>query len=166
MEHFYSEAKALADAAVAAMQEAALTARVAHARAELMRHMLLTAGKLKDKPRDAVKRQVVDEWLAAWALDRTTFPHVAEMEALALAIHDYVVSPDDAADRVVRAAWAAVERGFAAAGLALADQMAWRSACAHRWWGAVRPAPPGEGRRDTAWSSRPFWDEGCPAHCL
>ncbi len=166
MEHFYSEAKALADAAVAAMQEAALAARAAHARAELMRHMLLTAGKLQDKPRDAAKRQVVDEWLAAWALDRATFPHVAEMEALALAIRDYVVSPDDAADRTVRAAWSAVERGFAGAGLALADQMAWRSACAHRWWGAVRPAPPGEGRRDTVWPARPFWDEGCPAQCL
>jgi hypothetical protein len=165
MEHLYPESKARADAAIATMQAAALGAREAHARAELMRHMLLTAGKLKDKPRDAVKRQVVDEWLAAWALDRASFPHVGAMEALSLAFLDYVSAPSDAADRALRDAWAAVERAFAAAGMALADQMAWRSFCAHGWWAAVRPAPPGKGRPDTAWPERPFWEQGCPEKC-
>jgi hypothetical protein len=166
MIHLHQEAKTAADAAIAAMKEAALAARAAHARAELMRHMLLTAGKVRDKPREAVKRQVVDEWLAAWALERASFPHVAAMEALSLAVLDYVLTPDDAADRAMRAAWDAVERGFAAAGMILADQMAWRSACAHGWWGDVAPPPPGQGRADTAWRAQPFWDEGCPERCL
>jgi hypothetical protein len=40
-----------AERAVAAMKEAALAARLAHARAELMRHMLTTARKLCHRPR-------------------------------------------------------------------------------------------------------------------
>ncbi len=159
------EAKAAADEAIAAMQAAALVARAAHARAELMRHILHTAGRLQAKPREEAMREIVDEWLAAWALERAAFPHVGEMAALALAFFDYVKAPSTAADHALRAAWSAAERVFAAAGLALSDQMAWRSACAHSWWGEVRPAPPGGGRADTAWPDRPFWERGCPAHC-
>lgn len=165
MQHLHAEAKAAADAAIAAMKTASLAARAAHARAELMRHMLSTAGKLRDRPRDAAIRQVVDEWLAAWALDRG-FAHVDDMEAATGAFLDYVRAPSDAADRVLRQAWATLERVFAATGIPLADRMAWRSSCAHGWWSDVRPAPPGEGRTDTAWPAAPFWDKGCPPHCL
>ena len=165
MQHLHAEAKAVADEAIAAMRAAALAARAAHARAELMRHMLLTAGKLKDRQRDAAMRQVVDEWLAAWALDRR-FPHIGDMEALTLAFFDYVRAPSDETDGNLRAAWVATERVFAATGISLADRMAWRSACAHGWWAEVRPASPGEGRADTAWPAGPFWDKACPPHCL
>jgi hypothetical protein len=109
--------------------------------------------------------QVVNEWLAAWALDRR-FPHVGDMEALTLAVFDYVRAPSDEADRVLRAAWAAIERVFAASGISLAGRMAWRSACAHGWWADVCPALPGEGRADVEWPDRPFWEKGCPAHCF
>jgi hypothetical protein len=165
MQHLHAEAKAMADKAIATMKAASLAARAAHANAELMRHMLLTAGKLKERPRDAAMRQVVDEWLAAWALDRF-FPHVGDMEAVTAAFFDYVRAPSDDADRVLRAAWATIERVFAASGTSLADRMAWRSACAHGWWAELRPAPPGEGRVDTAWPAGPFWEKGCPPHCL
>jgi hypothetical protein len=165
MQHLHAEAKAAADEAVAAMQEAALAARAAHARAELMRHMLLTAGKLRDQSREAAMRQVVDEWLAAWALDRG-FAHVGDMEAATGAFFDYVRAPSDEADRILRAAWTTAERAFEASGISLADRMAWRSACAHGWWAEVRPAPPGEGRADTAWPAGPFWEKGCQPHCL
>ncbi|MCK6508263.1 hypothetical protein L6R53_33710, partial [Myxococcota bacterium] len=59
-----------AEAAVAAMREAALRARDRHARAELMRHMAMTTAPVKDRPRDAAVRHVVDHWLEAWSLDR------------------------------------------------------------------------------------------------
>jgi hypothetical protein len=164
MQHLHAEAKATAEESIAAMKAAALAARTAHARAELMRHMLLTAGKLNERPRDAAIRQVVDEWLAAWALDRS-FPHIADMETATGAFLDYVRAPTDATDRVLREAWTTLERVFEATGIALADRMAWRSACAHGWWGDVRPAPPGEGRTDTAWAAGPFWEKTCPPHC-
>jgi hypothetical protein len=165
MQHLHAEAKAAADEAIAAMKAASLAARTAHARAELMRHMLLTAGKLKERPRDAAIRQVVDEWLAAWALDRS-FAHVGDMEKVTGAFLDYVRTPSDDADRVLREAWTMLERVFAATGISLADRMAWRSSCAHGWWSHVRPAPPGEGRADTAWPAGPFWEKGCAPHCL
>ena len=165
MLHLFPAATAEADEAIAAMRAAALAARAAHSRAELMRHMLLTAGKLKDLPREAALRQVVDEWLAAWALDRN-FPHVAAMAAATAAFFDYVRAPSDDRDRSLREAWATLERAFAASGISLADRMAWRSSCAHSWWAEIRPAPPGEGRADTVWPDRPFWEKGCPARCL
>jgi hypothetical protein len=165
MTHLVAESKAAAEAAIRVMQDAALDARERHARAELMRHMLLTAGKLRDQSRDAAMRRITDEWLAAWALERAAFPHVGAMETLSLAFLDYVRAPSDAADATLRAAWDAVERGFAESGIGLADRMAWRSFCAHGWWAEIRPAPPGEGRADRAWPARPFWDEGCPEQC-
>jgi hypothetical protein len=159
------ELRAQAESAMAAMRETALAARAAHARAELMRHMLLTAGKMKDCERGAAIRKIVDEWLAAWALDRA-WPHVAAMEALAAACLDHALRPGDASDGAVRAAWAALDAAFSGAGLPVADQMAWRSACAHGWWAQVRPAPAAKGRTDRTWPAQPFWDEGCPPHCL
>src|SRR5262245_55558832 len=147
--HLVEEEQEAAAAAIAAMRATAEHARAIHARAELMRHMRMTAAKNKDRPRDVAVRAVVDEWLEAWALDRASWPHVAEMEALTRAFLDYVAGPGDATDRAVRAAWDAITRAFAAAGKPLADQMAWRSMCAHGWWAQVRPAPAGPGRSRT-----------------
>jgi hypothetical protein len=165
VKHLVEEEQEAAAAAIAAMRAAAERAREIHARAELMRHMRTTAAKNKDRPRDAAVRAVVDEWLDAWALDRA-WPHVAEMEALTRAFLDYVANPSDAMDRAVRAACDAITRAFAAAGKPLADQMAWRSICAHGWWAQVRPAPAGQGRSDKEWPARPFWEEGCLPQCL
>lgn len=165
MPYLVDELRAQADAAIVAMREAALAAREVHARAELMRHMLLTATKMKDLEREAAISKIVDEWLAAWALDRA-WPHVAAMEALAAAFLDHARRPSEASDRAVRAACAALEAAFSGSGLPIADQMAWRSACAHGWWAQVRPAPAGKGRKDRTWPARPFWEDGCPPHCL
>ena len=166
MKHLVEEEQEAAAAAIATMRDAAKRAREIHVRAELMRHMRMTAAKNKDRPRDAAVRAVVDEWLFAWALERASWPHVAEMEALTAAFLDYVAAPGDASDRAVRAAWDATTSAFAAAGKPLADQMAWRSICAHGWWAQVHPAPAGQGRSDRAWPARPFWEEGCLPQCL
>lgn len=155
-----------ADRAVAAMREAAIKARALHARAELMRHMRTTAAKSKDKPRAEAVRAVVDEWLDAWALTRATWPHVAEMEAVTVAFHDHVKAPSAATDAALRAAILALDAAFAKAGKPVADQMAWRSMCAHGWWGQIAPPPAGQGRTDRQWPARPFWEEGCLPQCL
>ena len=61
MTHFVDELTANSEAAIAAMRDAALRARHIHARAELMRHMLVTAHKVKRKPRaDAVEAVVTE----------------------------------------------------------------------------------------------------------
>ncbi|MCK6452679.1 MAG: hypothetical protein L6R19_17800 [Alphaproteobacteria bacterium] len=185
MAHLVEELQRDAEAAVAAMREAALRARDRHARAELMRHMAMTTAPVKDRPRDAAVRHVVDHWLEAWSLDRAAAadpaapsnggargstrahcPHLGEMERFAGAFHDYMRSATDAHDRDLREALAALEHAFAANGIALVDQMAWLSVCAHEWWGEVRPAPAGKGRSDRAWPERPYWERGCPPQCL
>jgi hypothetical protein len=165
MAYLVNELRAEAESAMARMREAALAAREAHARAELLRHMLWTAGMMKQHPRATAIAKIVDEWLAAWALDRN-WPHVAEMEALSSAFLDHAVAPSEATDRAIRAVFDRLERVFAGAGLPVADQMAWRSGCAHGWWAEVKPAPAGKGRTDRAWPKQPFWAEGCPPHCL
>jgi hypothetical protein len=165
MPYLVDELRGQTEAAMAKMRETALAAREAHARAELLRHMLWTAGMMKDYPRETAIAKIVDEWLAAWALDRS-WPHVAQMEALSAAFLDHARAPSDATDQAIRAVFEKLERGFAGAGLPVADQMAWRSACAHGWWAQVKPAPVGKGRTDRAWPARPFWEDGCPPHCL
>jgi hypothetical protein len=166
MTHLVEQLRGEAERNIATMREAALCARETHARAELMRHMLMTAGKVKEQPVDQAIRFIVDHWLEAWHLDRTSWPHVAEMEAFAAAFHSYAVAPTDAHDADVRATCAKLEHVFAEAGMPLADQMAWRSVCAHGWWGEVRPAPSGRGRPDRDWPSQPFWEHGCLPECL
>jgi len=163
--YLVDELRGQAEAAIAKMRETALAAREAHARAELMRHMLWTAGMMKSHPREAAIAKIVDEWLAAWALDRG-WPHVDQMEALSAAFLDHALAPSEATDRTIRTVFDRLERSFAGAGLPVADQMAWRSACAHGWWAQVKPAPASRGRADREWPVRPFWDEGCPPHCL
>lgn len=172
MTHFVAELAQDANAAVARMQEAALAARHAHARAELMRHMLTTARKVKDKPKPEAIETVVREWMDAWYLDRAEWPHIArEMEAFTAAFHDYANDASDANDASLRAACAALDAVLAREGTTISDQMAWRSQCAHGWWGAVAPMPADlPGRKDrptvpTLPGDAPFWEAGCASFC-
>lgn len=166
MTHLVEQLKREAEASIAAMRDAALRARDTHARAELMRHMLMTAAKVQAQPAGEAVRFIVDHWLEAWHLERASWPHVAEMEAFAAAFHAYVGAPTDAHDATVRAMCERLAEVFDAAGMPLADQMAWRSVCAHGWWGEVRPAPPGRGRPDRDWRAESFWEHGCLPECL
>jgi hypothetical protein len=166
MTHLVAELQAIADDAIALMRAAASHARDAHAHAELMRHMLMTAGRVKDQPEPQAVRFIVDHWLEAWALARAGWPHVAAMEAFAAAFHAYANAPTDAHDRAVRETCARLEDAFTGAGMPIADHMAWRSMCAHGWWADVKPAPPGKGRADRQWPERPFWENGCLPQCL
>ena len=79
MRHLVEELKARADEQIATMRDAALRARDTHARAELMRHMLMTANHVKAKPAAEAVAFIVDHWLEAWGLFRDSWPHVAEM---------------------------------------------------------------------------------------
>lgn len=166
MVHLVQELQDSAAQSVATMRDAALRARDAHARAELMRHMLMTASRVKDDPTEQAVRFIVDHWLEAWNLERTTWPHVPVMEAFAAAFHAYASAPTDANDARIRSTCTALEASFTEAGMSVADQMAWRSMCAHGWWAQVRPAPEGRGRPDRDWPNRPFWEHGCLPECL
>ena len=91
MTHFVEELRAEAEQAIAAMRAAAEAARVGHARAELLRHMVTTAARNTDRPREAAVEAGVTEWLGAWHLDRAAWPHVErEMTRLTEACYDSV----------------------------------------------------------------------------
>ena len=166
MNDFTTELRLAAAANIAAAREAALRARTAHARAELMRHMMLTTAKSTDRPRTTSIALVVDEWLEAWQRGRTNYPYVLQMESLTGACYDALRAPEPATDAAVRAAFAALERAYVAAGTTLADEMAWRSGCSHGWWSDVRPAPPDIEYPQRARRSESLWERGCPSHCL
>jgi hypothetical protein len=172
MPHFVEQLQQEAAAAIAAMRAAALAARHAHARAELMRHMRLTAAKVKDRPKAEAVEAVVSEWMEAWHLDRYAWPHIArEMQIFTEAFYDYAHAGSDAADAEVRAAAAALDAALAKEGTTIADQMAWRSMCAHGWWEWVSPVPadlPGRKERPTVprlVAGQPFWEAGCAEQC-
>jgi hypothetical protein len=166
MTDFTSELRQAAENDIGAAHQAALRARAMHSRAELMRHMMLTTAKSTDKSREESVRLVTDEWLDAWQRDRTNYPYVALMEALAGACYDAIRSPMPATDGGVREAFAALERSCIAHGTTLADEMAWRSGCSHMWWGDVRPAPNLPEYRERARRSEALWERGCPVECL
>jgi hypothetical protein len=157
MTELYDDLERAAQRAIAEMRAAARAARDGHARAELLRHVMQGAAKRRDRPRADAVAEVVAEWLAAWKLDGAGCAQLPEMRALVGACHDAQRAPAGAGDRAVREAFAALEAAFEHAGTTLADQMAWRSGCAHGWWAAVRPAP--------GTPARPFWEAGCPPHC-
>jgi hypothetical protein len=166
--HFVEDLQGQAARAIEAMREAALAARAVHARAELMRHMRTTAAKMRERPREEAVALVVGEWMKAWGLTPSAYPEVAaEMRAFTEAFCAYADRPDDAADERVRAAAQALEAALAHSGTTLADQMAWRSECAHGWWELVVPTPPDLPRRAVPSdpSRRPFWTLGCAEHC-
>jgi hypothetical protein len=172
MPHFVDELKAGAEAAIAAMRDASRRARHIHARAELMRHMLLTANKVKQQPKARAIDAVVTEWMNAWHLRRADWPDLArEMDAFTGAFYDYANAPTDASDAALRAACAALDDALAKEGTSISDQMAWRSQCAHGWWEMVSPTPrdlPGRRDRNEVPGFKPgapFWDAGCADMC-
>lgn len=166
MSDFTTDLKHAADAQIASAREATLRARTAHARAELMRHMMLTTAKSTDRPRADSIRLVVDEWLDAWRRTRDNYPYVTLMEALSGACYDALRSPNAVTDRAVQETFAALEHACVNNGTTLADEMAWRSGCAHGWWGDVHPAPDEPQYREQAKRKEPLWQRGCPPECL
>ncbi len=173
MTYFVDELQAEADKAIAAMQEAAIAARHIHARAELMRHMRTTAAKSKDRPKAEAVEAVVAEWMEAWHLPRSEWPHVArDMERFTEAFYDLAREPSDEADRRLREACEVLDAALAKEGTTISGQMAFRSMCAHGWWEAVVPTPadlPGRTERPTVptpQSGKPFWEARCAAQCL
>ncbi|MEX2520419.1 MAG: hypothetical protein WD969_13930 [Paracoccaceae bacterium] len=158
------ELRAEAEDAITEMRAAALTARRTHARAELLRHMQSTGAKVKDLPLDEAVVAVTDEWMRAWRLEEQAYPEVAtEMRGFTAACCALARAPGADTDAALRAALAALDEALVRAGMTLADQMAWRSECAHDWWALVAPAPAGivkDGRE-----RQPFWEAGCPPHC-
>ena len=172
MPHFVDELRADSEAAIAAMRDTALRARQIHARAELMRHMLLTAHKVKRKPKAEAVEAVVTEWMKAWHLTRSDWPQLArDMEAFTAAFYDYANDPSDGTDAALRDACAGLDAALAKEKTSIADQMAWRSECAHGWWDMVSPTPrdlPGRADRHTVPGFKPgmpFWDAGCADKC-
>ena len=172
MPHFVEQLQAEATQAMATMRAAAIAARHIHARAELMRHMRTTANKFMHKPKAEAVEAVVAEWMEAWHLPRSQWPHIArEMERFTEAFHDYAHDPGDAADAAVRAGCEALDTALAREGSTISDQMAFRSMCAHGWWEMVLPTPsdlPGRSERAGVprWQAgKPFWDTACAAQC-
>lgn len=172
MPHFVEALQQEAAEAIAQMQEAALRARHAHARAELMRHMLTTARKVKDRPKAEAVETVVREWMGAWSLQRSDWPHIArEMAAFTEAFHDYANDPSDEHDTRLREACAALDTVLEQEGTSISDQMAFRSECAHGWWEQVRPVPADlAGRKPrpsvpALESGKAFWEAGCAEFC-
>jgi hypothetical protein len=166
MNDFETELRREAQDAIAAAREATLRARRSHARAELMRHMILTTAKSADRPRKESVALVTDEWLDAWRRDRGNYPFVAQMEALAGACYDALRAPGPATDVAVRSTFATLEAACEARRTTLADEMAWRSGCSHGWWGDVRPAPASAEYRDLARRADALWERGCAPECL
>lgn len=150
---------AKAEAAIAAMQEAARVARHVHARAELLRHMRTTARKMLGRPVEEAARLVCGEWMKAWSLDAGAYPALAEdMRRFAAAFCADAAASTGATCAEIEASLAGLERAFEKIGTTLSDQMALRSECAHGWWSAVAPKPGGA-------DAQPFWERGCPPHC-
>ena len=167
MTHMLADFSGKADLAIEAMKEAAMLARREHAAAELTRHMLLTTRKFAHLGREGAIEAVVADWLGAWHLKRDEWPEIAaEMEALTGAFYDYCLEPSDAADRAVRDAWQGLKKVHDTDARTLEDQMAWRSMCAHGWWGDVSPPPPGYRDHDAGRAIMPFWAKSCPPQCL
>ncbi len=172
MPHFVEMLQQDAAEAIARMREAALEARRRHARAELMRHMLTTARKVKDRPRAEAVETVVREWMDAWNLGRGDWPHIArEMEAFTEAFHDYANDPSDARDARVAATAEGLEAALAQEGTSIAEQMAFRSQCAMaggNWSCRRRPTLPGRKPRPSIPPpdpDAPFWEAGCAEFC-
>jgi acyl-CoA reductase-like NAD-dependent aldehyde dehydrogenase len=148
-----------AQAAIAAMRDAALAARFVHARAELLRHMRTTARKMVGRPVDEAARLVCGEWMKAWSLDAGAYPALAgDITRFAAAFCTDAGGSTPSTCAEIDASLAALERGFEKIGTTLSDQMAMRSECAHGWWSAVVPKPDGA-------DAAPFWERGCPPHC-
>ena len=166
MTDFTSELRKAAEEDISTAHHAVLRARAMHARAELMRHMMLTTAKSTHRSRDESVRLVTEEWLEAWRRTRDNYPYVAHMEALSGACYDALRAPNADTDRAVREAFAGLEHACVDNGTTLADEMAWRSGCSHIWWGDIHPAPNLPEYREQAKRSESLWQRGCPPECL
>ncbi len=167
MTHMLDEFAATAKRSIDAMKKAAEQARRDHAAAELVRHMLLTTRKFADHGKEKAVEAVVADWLGAWHFKRGDWPEIAaEMETLTGAFYDYCADPSETTDHAVRATWQKLKAVHDTNERTLEDQMAWRSDCAHGWWGEVSPAPKGYRDHDTRRAMTPFWTKGCPPECL
>ena len=170
MPHIVDEMQNEAALAIDAMRKAALHARAVHARAELMRHMRVTAAKVADRPLDAAVGFVAAEWMKAWGLDDDA------QRDLALDIRNFTAAfcrdthaPTAATSAAILSATTRLEAAFSRIGTTLFDQMAFRSECAHGWWEQVVPIPRHE-RKERAevprWKpGQAFWEVGAAAHC-
>jgi hypothetical protein len=142
--------------AIAAMQAAARAARIVHARAELLRHMQTTAAKMRGLNTQIAAAKVRGEWMKAWRLDANAYPALGEaMQAFAAAFCRDADGSTQATQGEILHSLETLERGFAAIGTSLSEQMALNSECAHGWWAMVAPQADGQA----------FWENGCPPHC-
>ena len=127
--------------------------------------------RLATADREAVET-VVREWMDAWNLGRSDWPHIArEMESFTEAFYDYANDPSDEHDKRLRETCAALDTVLEQEGTSISDQMAFRSQCAHGWWECVKPVPadlPGRKPRPTVpglESGKAFWEAGCADFC-
>lgn len=172
MPHIVDQLQAEAAAAIAAMRDTALHARQQHARAELLRHMHQTAAKLAALPEDQAIARVVSEWMRAWHIDTERYAELAEqVRRFAAAFCTDARGSTPATQAAIRDATETLDAAFVRHGSSLADQMAWRSQCAHGWWDMVVPTPsdlPGHAERPGIPRYRAgaaFWDVGCAERC-
>jgi hypothetical protein len=158
--------------AIEAMRAAALHARNLHARAELMRHMRTTAAKMRARPLDEAAALVAAEWMQAWHIDGAVYAAIAEPAArFTRAFCVDANGSTEATQHDIADAIRDVEAALASQGTSIADQMAWRSECAHGWWELVVPTPADLPHR-AARAGMPrhqagtaFWETGCAPHC-
>ena len=159
-----------AEAAMVQMREAALRARALHARAELLRHMRGTAARNIGRP-DAAAR-IADEWMRAWGLGADAYADVAApCRAFTEAFCADAEAPSATSSAAIGVALDALDAAFIGIGTTLADQMAFRSHCAHGWWEMVVPVP-SDLPRGARYADIPawrqgvaFWDVGCAPRC-
>jgi len=170
MPHIVDDLLNEAEDAKAQMREAALRARTLQARAELLRHMRGTAARHAGHPGAAAK--IADEWMRAWGLGADAYPDLAApFRGLTEAFCADAEAPSAASSAAIGAALVALEAALAGTGTTLADQMAFRSHCAHGWWEMVVPVPSdvprGERYADVpVWrKGAAFWDIACAARC-
>jgi len=170
MPHIVDDLLNEAEIAMAQMREAALRARTLHARAELLRHMRGTAARHAGHPGAAAK--IADEWMRAWGLGADAYPDLAApFRDFTEAFCADAEAPSASSSAAIGAALVALETALTGAGTTLADQMAFRSHCAHGWWEMVVPVPPdvprGERYADVpVWrKGAAFWDIVCAARC-
>ncbi len=169
MTDLVDELLAEADAAIAAMQAAALRARALHAKAELMRHMRGTAAKLSKLPLNEAAEKVAGEWMKAWQLDATAYAALSgDVRRFTLAFCRNAQGETAATQQEIRDAIVALDTALAGHGTSIADQMAFRSECAHGWWDLVVPRPGGLPPRAFVPLHVPgtaFWDTACAERC-
>ncbi len=170
MPHIVDDLLNEAETAIAQMRESALRARTLHARAELLRHMRGTAARHAGRPDAAAK--IADEWMRAWGVGADAYPDLAApFRNFTEAFCADAETPSASSSAAIVTALEALDVALAATGTTVADQMAFRSHCAHGWWEMVVPVPSdlprGERYADIpTWRKGvAFWDVACAARC-